>query len=246
LCVKRRISLWRDRSQADSGAAGEAAERIEGLFDAALERFAGLHAEAHFARRADQHEARQVVPRQRRIQAGRVLLRTIDLWQDDPWLLSASLPHELTHVLLVAAHPDAGFPSAIELGLALQAEPYARRLRLRRLLQPPVPALEALLAASAAPGDETTFPAYCDALMTLLLHRAGEQGPSVPGAQPASAVVRTFAAGCSPGWWQAFGWPGLEALERDWLEWCAARANPPRMPLMVLAQPGEERRHGAP
>ena len=58
-----------------------------------------------------------------RLQGSRVVLRKLEVFQGDPWLLSATLPHELTHALLADAHRRSVPPLAIDEGLALQTEP---------------------------------------------------------------------------------------------------------------------------
>lgn len=125
-----------------------------------------------------------------RLQGGRILLRKLHAFQADPWLLSSTLPHELTHLLIADAQrcekgfsqqPDSrtsgqpGLPLAIDEGLALQAEPPSRRLMYRRLLDPRPPAPAALLAATQVPADVEGFYAEASALTTWLLHRAAQQ-----------------------------------------------------------------------
>ncbi|MFQ5804860.1 MAG: tetratricopeptide repeat protein [Phycisphaerae bacterium] len=180
-----------------------------------------------------------------RFQGERVLLRRTDLWQDDRWLLGSTLPHELAHLLPADTHRDAQLPLALEEGLALQAEPPARRLQLRRLLgaSPPNPA--DLLRATRIPVDRLTFHARCDALTSLLLQRAGLTSADRSEAAAIAGVLRTFRAGYTPQWWKAFGWETEQTLLKDWFAWHEAWRHPPRMPLMILARPaGQDRGDG--
>jgi tetratricopeptide (TPR) repeat protein len=181
---------------------------------------------------------------QTRVQGDRVLLRRMNLFQKDPWLLGSTLPHELTHLLLADAHRDAKLPLALDEGLALQAEPPARRLQFRRLLRAHGPSPTDLLTATGIPADQLTFYARCDALTSLLLHQAGRTSALSSGRSPISVVVRTFHTGYTPEWWRTLGWESEQALLKDWAAWYAARRNPPRMPLMILAQPPGQGRDG--
>jgi tetratricopeptide (TPR) repeat protein len=180
---------------------------------------------------------------QTRIQGDRVLLRSMSLFQGDPWLLASTLPHELTHLLLADMHRGGALPVAVDEGLALQAEPPARRLQSRRHLgaSPPKPA--DLLAATQIPADETKFHARCDALMSLLLRQAGLTSAVGPDRSPIAVVLRTFCDGYTPAWWKALGWETEQAMLKDWAAWYEAQRHPPRMPLMILAQPAAKERN---
>jgi tetratricopeptide (TPR) repeat protein len=184
-----------------------------------------------------------------RRQGERVLLRRMDLLQGDPLLLSSTLPNELTHLLLTDAYRDAKLPLAIVEGLALQAEPPARRLLFRRLLGPVAPDPDALLATERLPDEkQLQFYAQADALTSWLLHQMGRRmksdaaaresrltQPCHPTSQPIAGVIEAFRGGHTAQWWQAFGWEDEEAMRSAWAAWHAARRNPPRMPLMILA-----------
>ena len=165
----------------------------------------------------------------------------MDLFQDDPWLLGSTLPHELTHLLLADTHRDAKLPLALDEGLALQAEPPARRLQFRRLLRAHGPRPTDLLTTTNIPADQLTFYARCDALTSLLLHQAGLTLAVGADRSPIAVVLRTFRDGYTPDWWKTLGWDTEPALRRDWAAWYEARRRPPRMPLMILAQPGGNR-----
>ena len=174
-----------------------------------------------------------------RVQGERVLLRGINLCQADPWLLSSTLPHELIHVLLADAYREARFPPAIDEGLALQVEPPARRLRLCRLLGTSAPGLSDLLTTTRPPPDESALCTACDALTDLLLHRAATSVSDASAGSCVSLVLETFRDGYNAEWWRTLGWESEAALLEDWHAWHDARRNPPRMPLMILAQPSE-------
>ena len=47
-----------------------------------------------------------------------------------------------------------------------------------------------------------------------------------------------------PGWWKTLGWESEQALRRDWAGWYETRRQPPRMPLMILADPPTRPRNG--
>jgi hypothetical protein len=137
-----------------------------------------------------------------RVQGDRVLLRQISAFQSDPWLLSATLPHELTHILLAeaaqsgemtgqrpvprpseeATGPDTASqqavapPFALDEGLAVQVEPPARRLQYRRLLAEHTPNPLNLLQINQLIGDQAAFYARCDALAEFILRQAGVKG----------------------------------------------------------------------
>jgi hypothetical protein len=172
-----------------------------------------------------------------RVQGERMLARRINLCQSDPWLLSSTLPHELTHVLLADAYRDGKLPLAIDEGLAVQSEPPARRLQLRRLLGRSAPNLADLLTAAAPPADESAFSAGCDTLAGLLLRRAALSDPNSAAHSPLGLVLETFRNGYTRAWWKTLGWESEAALLEDWRAWHAARRDPPRMPLMILARP---------
>jgi len=174
---------------------------------------------------------------QTRVQGDRILLRKMSLFQEDGWLLSSTLPHELTHLLLADAYRHAELPLAIDEGLALQAEPPARRLQFRRLLGPRPPNPAELLTVTQIPADQLTFYARCDALTSLLLHQGGVARAEGSQRSPIPVVLRTFRDGYTPHWWKTLGWETEQALLTDWFAWHEARRHPPRMPLMILAQP---------
>jgi tetratricopeptide (TPR) repeat protein len=162
----------------------------------------------------------------------------IRLCQADPWLLSGTLPRELTRVLLAQAGRAPRLPWAISEGLGLAAEPPARRLALRRLLSTSTPEPAGLLTATRLPENDPGLSAACEELTAFLSSRAGAS-PSDPDARPpVVAVLQTFRNGCPPAWWAPFGWESEAAALEDWRAWHAAYRNPPRIPLMILTRPG--------
>jgi len=169
------------------------------------------------------------------LQGKQVLLRKVELFQDDDWLIGGTLPHELTHVLLAEAHRSPEFPTAIDEGLALQAEPPARRLQFRRYLAADGPSLAALLALRGPAPNELSFYAECDAVTTLLLSRAARVSESAH--TPAASVSAAFAGGRSADWFRRFGFESEKDEQRVWGEWRAARRNAPRMPLLIRGAP---------
>jgi tetratricopeptide (TPR) repeat protein len=185
-------------------------------------------------------------PTEMRIQGERMLLRCVNLCQDDPWLLSATLPHELTHVILADACQGGNLPPAIDEGLALQSEPPARRLRLCRLLGASVPDLAGLLTATQSPANESAYCAGCDALTGLLLYQAAASGRHVSGRSPVSLVLEAFRNGCASEWWRTVGWDSEATLLEDWRAWHDARRTAPRVPLMMLTQSSEQTSLGQP
>jgi hypothetical protein len=194
-----------------------------------------------------------------RRQGERVLLRRMDLLQGDPLLLSSTLPNELTHLLLTDAYRDAELPLVIVEGLALQAEPPARRLLFRRLLGQVASDPDGLLATGKLPDEkQLQFYAQADALTSWLLYHTGRSmkadaaareprltQPYHPTSQPIAGVIAAFRSGHTAEWWQAFGWEDQEAARSTWEAWHAARRNPPRMPLMIVTeQPPESGKPG--
>jgi tetratricopeptide (TPR) repeat protein len=181
----------------------------------------------------------QALP-QTRTQGDRVLLRRINLLQNDPWLLSSTLPHELTHLLLAELCPAAGLPLALDTGMALQAEPPARRLQFRRLLGPTIPKPADLLVLTDMPSDPLTFYAQCDALASWLLDHAGAIRPVGSDSAPIAAVLDAFQHGYTPHWWKTLGWESRPEMQKRWAAWHEARRAPARMPLMILARPSSQ------
>jgi tetratricopeptide (TPR) repeat protein len=180
-----------------------------------------------------------------RLQGDAVALRKLEVFQADPWLLGATLPHELTHAILADAYRQAGPPLAIDEGLALQSEPPARRLMYRRLLAGSSPEPAKLLAAAQLPADLERFYADCDALTGWLLDRQGGRTATATQPSPVPALVATTRAEAAGKWWERFGWKTAAEADADWRTWLAARREPPRMPLMILVEPSPEHRQGA-
>jgi tetratricopeptide (TPR) repeat protein len=68
------------------------------------------------------------------LEAGRVVLRRIDLRGDDPELLTASLPHEATHAVLAGHFGTHHVPRWADEGMALLSEPEGKLDAYRRKL----------------------------------------------------------------------------------------------------------------
>jgi hypothetical protein len=164
-----------------------------------------------------------------------VLLRKLDVFQRDPWLLNSTLAHELTHMVAAEACQPEVLPLALDEGLALQAEPPARRLMYRRLLDARPPDPVTLLAASELPDDVEGFYAECATLVSWLLNRLG-QIQTADAEQPVGRLLAIFGSGKRDRWWRELGWESQADMQAAWREWYAARRDPYRMPLMVLAE----------
>jgi hypothetical protein len=173
-----------------------------------------------------------------RLQGDRVVLRKLEVFQDDPWLLSSTLPHELTHIVIADATGTSAPPLVIDEGLALQAEPPARKLMYRRLLPASAPGLEDLLSTSRLPSDVESFYANAGTLVDWLLLCAVDSGESERPRSHARALLDTFTrTGSTADVWRALDLADDDARRSEWQEWHAARRQPHRMPLMILAQP---------
>ncbi len=164
-----------------------------------------------------------------RVQGQRVLARKISVIQSDPWLLSSTLPHELTHILLVerlratgGGGPAIVPPFALDEGLAVQAEPAARRLQYRRLLVSQTPNPLNLMKIGQIIGDQASFYARSGALAEFILQRKGMSG--------LLEVCRQV----DTSWWESLDWPTKDLMLAEWKPWYVARRDPPRMPLMIL------------
>jgi|GEM_PF-1507759 len=180
-----------------------------------------------------------------RVQGERILARSLDVFQTDPWLLSSTLPHELAHHLMSTLTSGAPLPLAVDEALALQTEPPARRLMYRRRLDARPPALDQLLAATAPPRDAEGFYAQAAALGSWLIEAAAAESFAAGGTPP-RGVLELFRHGVPDDWWRRLGWPDLAAADRSWEEWVAARRSPYRMPLMILVEPSSPRRGAGP
>jgi tetratricopeptide (TPR) repeat protein len=176
------------------------------------------------------------------LQGQRVLARKLDAFQADPWLLSSTLPHELTHLLIAEARRPATLPLVIDEGLALQAEPPARWLMYRLRLAPQPPALTALLAATQTPADVEGFYAEAGTLVNWLLDRLGERPAEGPNASPVPRLLDVFRNGVPTDGWRPFGVENEAAMNKAWAAWYSARRAPYRMPLMILVEPAAEHR----
>lgn len=175
-----------------------------------------------------------------RVQGERVLTRELHVFQGDPWLLSSTLPHELTHLVLAEALGQRIPPLAIDEGLALQAEPPARRLLYRLRLGTSAPSVRHLLAAETLPREVERFYADSAALTAWLLDVLGAQAPDTPSV--AAELARRFAERPGDRWWAAVGLATVAEAELAWRDWYAGRREPYRMPLMIMSEPASELR----
>jgi len=177
-----------------------------------------------------------------RLRGDEVVLRRMELTQSDPWLLSSTLPHELTHALVAEMCKRAGPPLAIDEGLAMHAEPPARRLMYRRLLAANPPAPGALLRATTVPSDSESFYAEASAVTAWLLDALDAASAARSDERPPGALLTAFKGGVGPDWWRAFGLEGEDNMRTSWAAWYAGRRTPHRMPLMILVEPSSEHR----
>ncbi|MCK4340172.1 MAG: tetratricopeptide repeat protein [Phycisphaerae bacterium] len=177
-----------------------------------------------------------------RLQGERILSRKLEVFQADPWLLSSTLPHELTHLLIADQRRQDSFPLSVDEGLALHAEPPARRLMYRRLLAKEVPAPSALLAAEQLPANVEGFYAEAGALTGWLLECLGRASPEDAEGSPVAALLNEFRGPRAANWWRAFGLQNEHEMNKAWRAWYAARRAPHRMPLMILVEPSPEHR----
>lgn len=177
-----------------------------------------------------------------RVQGDRILLRRLHVFQSDPWLLSATLSHELTHIVVADLHRAASPPLAIDEGLALQSEPPARRLASRRALGQRAPSPGTLLDQKKLPDAVEDFYAHADALTAWLLEcTALESRATTPSAVIGELLTRVRPERDAP-WWRVCGFDSRAEASAAWIAWCAARGDPPRMPLMILVEPSAEHR----
>jgi hypothetical protein len=191
-----------------------------------------------FQAATDLHGLTMAVSHVRR-EGQRVTLRKLEFVQSDPWLLSATLPHELTHLVLADLEGAGHWPLAIEEGLALHAEPPARRLMYQRRLPEQPVGLQQLLTTRELPEDMESFYARSGALVAWLLNRLSAQDEDCA---PVEQLLDAFAQGAAGEWWRKFGFDAQRPANDAWEEWYADYRQPPRMPLMIRVEPSAEQR----
>ncbi len=145
------------------------------------------------------------------------------------------------YLLIAEACRQAGPPLVIDEGLALQAEPPARRLMYRLLLPTTPTDPTVLLSNTTVPVDTERFYAEAGVLAAWLLdaldaRRNADDPPLV------SLLLRSAAQAQNPDWWRSFGFDSAAAAGAAWQAWSAAQRDPPRMPLMIRAEPPADRR----
>lgn len=165
------------------------------------------------------------------VQGVRVLVRKLDVSQDDPWLLSATLPHEVTHLLIADHNRSGGMPLVIDEGLAVLAEPPARQVMYQRLRPAEPPAVAGLLAVEQVPAPVDEFYAVARALAAWLGERCLGQAE-----EPGQAVVAAFGAGVPAAWWRVCGFASLEAAEENWRQWYVTDRPRPAMSVAEIAR----------
>lgn len=170
-----------------------------------------------------------------RVRGAEVLLRKLEVFQADPWLLGSTLPHELVHLLVAGACPARPLPLAVEEGIALQAEPPARRLMYRLRLPAETPTVAALLNAAALPADVESFYAQSATLVDWLLAGLDVAASSAEAQTPTIGRLRTlFCASATPNLRTALDFASDAAQTTDWQHAYGVARVPQRMPLVLL------------
>ncbi|HYG73536.1 MAG TPA: tetratricopeptide repeat protein [Planctomycetota bacterium] len=148
--------------------------------------------------------------------------KDIHSWQTSPRLLSSTLPHEITHVIVNENALDLNvFPRCINEGIAVAMEPkyhkdyYMNFLRIRLKSQDFIPLTE-LIAAKDYPRDPDFFYAESYALIEYLI--------SLKGIKETTAVVKncTSLARTYSELLRLTGAGNLEELETKWRDWIIA------------------------
>lgn len=176
-----------------------------------------------------------------RVQGTRVLLRRLDVFQRDAWLLRSTLPHELTHLLVADHLRNRVLPLPLDEALALQAEPPARHLmyglRLRGVHTP----IDRLLRATRLPPDIEGFYAQCATLLPWIAARRDVTATtdSLP------ETLLQLASDTPDSRWQSLGFADANAAAQSWRDWCATQSKPRRMPLMLRVEPNPKHRTDA-
>lgn len=113
-----------------------------------------------------------------RTEAGKIVLRRVDLRADKPNLLTAALPHEMTHVVMADWTNGKALPLWADEGMAMLADSAEKRARHARDLESAVASRTAfevadLLSMDSYPGHDRwpTFYAQSHALVDYLVKR---------------------------------------------------------------------------
>lgn len=135
-------------------------------------------------------------------QGGKLVRHQSVCLQGDPLLLGATVPHELSHVLIHRLAGYAPVPLAIDEGLAIHAETTARYLMFQRtLLESNAPRLTVaqLVSATDLPpvGQRARFYAECYNLVAWLLTRGGpdkviQMAARTKQLQPLAALLEVY------------------------------------------------------
>ncbi len=141
---------------------------------------------------------------------GQLVSHEIHLIQTDPLLLSASLSHEIAHLIVGAVTQYRDMPGVISEGLALQVEPKCRRRQFARLfddLRRP-PDLAVLLKESRTHPPEAEFYSAAFRLTELLRGHRGLRA-LLDTATGESIAIEDLS--------RQYGFPGRRALEERYL-----------------------------
>jgi tetratricopeptide (TPR) repeat protein len=147
----------------------------------------------------------------------RVLERRIDLPADNPNLLTAVLPHEVTHIVLVGRFGRHYVPRWADEGMAVLSEPRARvNLHLANLPQHrrdgTLFTMRDLMAQDDYPKDRqrvTAFYAQCVSVVEFLCQKKGP-------ATFARFLRAALDGGCEPALERHYGYHSFADLESDW------------------------------
>lgn len=216
----------------DAAAAQVVGLRAERLRDQLLHRWTGESYPAPWLKRADiylypttdemtemtggEAKAGSALVRPSQLYRGRILSRRVNLAQDDRQLLEATLPHEVTHVILgdllggqIPLWANEGAAAAAETG---DKQNYYGRVLRRFVLRRQTYRLVDLFAMQSYPDDpfNALFYAQSCSLVRLLL-RLGSYADYL-------ALVRTArTSGYDVALQQVYGLAGVTALQRRWL-----------------------------
>lgn len=169
----------------------------------------------------------------------RVLSRRMNLRADNPRLLNATLPHEVTHIVLADLFITRMIPRWADEGLAVLAEPASEQHRRQADLKGPLDAGRVFEAGQLMtmdypePKDWKLFYAQSVSLTRFLV----DQGPPKRFIQFVREAQRL---GPEPALRDVYQIDGLSALQERWLAYARSQA-----PEDVAAGPGAEAKAGA-
>jgi hypothetical protein len=155
----------------------------------------------------------------------RVVARRMNLRADHPLLVTAILPHEVTHVVLADLFTDQQIPRWADEGIAVLAEPHAEQETRAAELQEPLEAgrtfdLRKLMAMDYPDAkDWSLYYAQSVSLTRFLV----EQGPPDKFVQFVQNSQRNGIEGALRG---SYGIGGFADLQDRWMEYARQRFTP--------------------